>query len=182
MSGNIPAFRFTGIVYRAHHPKWAFEPLSGDGAKRYGGRFNRPGTTALYTSLDPTTAWMEAQQGFPFKAQPMTLLAYEVDCGNIINFYDLETLELLGYSPADLACAWEDLASQKQEPPTWKLADQLRELSISGAQYRSFAPGCTEQNSNLVLWEWSDSLSNIVRVIDDFGRLPKSKDSWEGGG
>jgi RES domain-containing protein len=181
LSKNIPVFRFTGIVYRAHHPKWAFEPLSGNGAKRYGGRFNRPETTALYTSLDPTTAWMEAQQGFPFKPQPMTLLAYEVDCANIVNLHEPDTLNLLGYSRADLACAWEDLASLKQEPPTWKLADQLRELNISGIQCRSFAPGCTEQSFNLVLWEWSDSLSDIVRVIDDFGRLPESKNSWEDG-
>nr|WP_246535096.1 RES family NAD+ phosphorylase [Methylomonas paludis] len=40
-----------------------------------GGRFNRPGCAALYLSLDPTTAWMEAQQGFPFKPQPLTLVA-----------------------------------------------------------------------------------------------------------
>ena len=179
MSRKIPVFRFSGIVYRAHHPKWAFEPLSGEGAKRYGGRFNRPDTLALYTSLDPTTAWMEAQQGFPFKPQPMTLLAYEVDCANIVNLLDSDTLGFLGYSTADLACAWEDLASLKQDPPTWKLADQLRELDISGIQGRSFAPGCTEQSFNLVLWEWSDSLSNTVQVIDDFGRLPKSKYSWE---
>lgn len=178
MSKNIPVFRFTGIVYRAHHPKWAFEPLSGDGAKRFGGRFNRPGIPTLYTSLDPTTAWMEAQQGFPFKPQPMTLLAYEVDCANIVNLQDPDILALLGCSPVDLTCAWEDLASLNHEPPTWKLADQLRELNSSGIQCRSFAPGCTEQSFNLVLWEWSDSLSDIVRVIDDFGRLPKSKDSW----
>ncbi len=59
---------------------WAFAPLLGNGAKRYGGRFNRAKSPALYTSLDITTAWMEAQQGFPFKAQPMTIVAYEVDC------------------------------------------------------------------------------------------------------
>lgn len=63
---------------------------------------------------------------------------------------------------------------------TWKLADQLRELGILGIQGRSFALECTEQSFNLVLWECSDSLSNTVQVIDDFGRLPKSKYSWEG--
>jgi len=43
-------------VYRAHHPRWTFTPLSGKGAKKYGDRFNRPGSEALYTSLDLTTA------------------------------------------------------------------------------------------------------------------------------
>ena len=51
---SIPVFRFKDTVYRAHHPMWAFDPLSGKGAKRYGGRFNRPETLALYTSLDLT--------------------------------------------------------------------------------------------------------------------------------
>jgi RES domain-containing protein len=157
---------------------WAFDPLSGKGAKRYGGRFNRPETLALYTSLDLTTAWMEAQQGFPFKPQPMTIVAYEVDCTNIADLNDPSTLKLLGFTVSDLACAWEDLATQKQNPPTWKLADRLQILGISGVQCRSFAPGCTEQNHNLVLWKWSDTLSNTIKVIDDLGRLPKSKDSW----
>ena len=157
---------------------WAFDPLSGKGAKRYGGRFNRPQTLALYTSLDLTTAWMEAQQGFPFKPQPMTLVAYEVDCTNIVDLNDPSTRKLLGFSSPDLACAWEDMTTQKQDPPTWKLADRLHSLDISGVQCRSFAPGCTERNHNLVLWKWSDTLPNIIRVIDNLGRLPKSKDSW----
>jgi len=151
---------------------WAFDPLSGDGAKKYGGRFNRPQTAALYTSLDLTTAWMEAQQGFPFKAQPMTIVTYDVDCENIADLNNPETLNFLGLTPSELACAWEDLATHKQAPPTWKLADQLQGLGIIGVQCRSFAPGCSEQNQNLVLWEWSDTTPNLIRVIDDFERLP----------
>ena len=61
------------MVYRAHDPKWAFDPASGDGAALHGGRFNRPRRAALYTSLDQQGAWTEAQQGFPFKAQPVTI-------------------------------------------------------------------------------------------------------------
>ncbi|MEJ0016938.1 MAG: RES domain-containing protein [Acetobacteraceae bacterium] len=38
-------------VYRAHHPRWSFEPQSGAGAARSGGRFNPVGTPALYTAL-----------------------------------------------------------------------------------------------------------------------------------
>ena len=34
----------------------------------------------LVTSRRMETAWLEAQQGFIFKAQPLTLCAYRVDC------------------------------------------------------------------------------------------------------
>ena len=176
---SIPTFRFTGIVYRAHHPMWAFDPLSGEGAKKYGGRFNCPESLALYTSLDLTTAWMEAQQSFPFKAQPMTIITYDVDCAKIVDLNDSSTLSLLGFSSTELACAWEDLASQKLQPPTWKLVKQLQLLGVSGIKCRSFAPGCTEKNQNLVLWQWSDTPPSSIQIIDDFKRLPKSKASWK---
>jgi len=158
---------------------WAFAPLSGEGAKRYGGRFNRPGVEALYTSLDLTTAWLEAQQGFPFKSQPMTLVAYQVDYLDIVDLHDPQVQTKLGFFPVDLACAWEDLASQQREPPTWLLADQLQSLGISGILVRSFAPGCAAHNRNLVVWKWSDTSPHAIRVIDDFNRLPHSRDSWD---
>ncbi len=166
------------MAYRAHHPMWSYDPLSGNGAKLHGGRFNQPGCAALYLSLDPTTAWMEAQQGFPFKPQPMTLVAYEIDCARIANLNDAQLLKNIGSSIQELNCAWEYLASQHQEPPTWRLAMQLRTLDVAGILVRSFASGCTSKNQNLVLWNWSDPQSNTIRVIDDFGRLPKTLESW----
>jgi len=84
--------RLTGFVYRTHNPKWAFaaDPVQGAGG------FNLPGTPALYTSLRFETAWLEAQQAFPFKAQPMTLCAYDVDCEDILDLTDAATLVAFG--------------------------------------------------------------------------------------
>ncbi|MFV0302812.1 MAG: RES family NAD+ phosphorylase [Paracoccus sp. (in: a-proteobacteria)] len=42
--------RYRGECFRAHNPRWSFEPLSGEGARRHGGRFNPPGVPALYLS------------------------------------------------------------------------------------------------------------------------------------
>ncbi|MGD0961688.1 MAG: RES domain-containing protein [Methylomonas sp.] len=170
---------FIGIAYRAHHPKWACEPLSGDGAKKFGGRFNRPGCPALYASLDPTTAWMEAQQGFPFKPQPMTLVAYEVECTDITDLNDENILKAPGYSVQDLSCPWEYLAQQKIEPPTWLLSDKLQSQGTAGVLVRSFASGCKDCNQNLVLWNRKLNKVNSIRMIDDFGRLPSSSASWD---
>ena len=157
---------------------WAYTPLSGEGAKKYGGRFNRPGNNTLYTSLDPTTAWMEAQQGFPFKPQPMTLVAYEVDCADVADLTDVKVQRIVECSSAELGCAWEDMADQNREPPTWLLADRLQTNGVAGMLVRSFAPGCSENNRNLVLWQWSNTAPYSVQVIDDLSRLPKSRDSW----
>ena len=158
---------------------WAHQPLSGDGAKKHGGRFNRRGSQALYTSLDITTAWMEAQQGFPFKPQPMTLVAYQVSNAAVVDLNDSNTLQVLDFPANDLACAWEYLASQNQPPPTWLLVDKLLALNLAGALVRSFAPGCMADNQNLVLWRWGDIGESQVNLIDDFGRLPKTVDSWQ---
>ena len=155
---------------------WAYDPLSGNGAKKFGGRFNKPDSSALYTSLDPTTAWMEAQQGFPFKPQPMTLVAYQVDCKDIIDLNDEHVLKNLGCSVNDLGCPWEDFSTQNQVPPSWQLAERLQTLNIAGVLVRSFAPGCNTNNQNLVLWHWNESVFNVIQVIDDFSRLPKHRD------
>lgn len=154
---------------------WAYTPLSGEGAKQYGGRFNRPGIPALYTSLDFTTAWLEAQQGFPFKPQPMTLVAYQVDCADLIELDAPATQKLLEVNAADLACAWEALALDSRQPPTWLLADRLMADGIAGIVVKSYASGCTDANRNLVLWQWS---TDTIQVIDDLSRLPNNKASW----
>ncbi len=45
----------------------------------------------------------------------------------------------------------------------------------------SFAPGATERDVNLVLWQWADRLPHRVTVFDPGGKLPKDQRSWERG-
>lgn len=170
--------RLTGEVYRAHHPRWAFRPASGEGAVLHGGRFNPKGVPTLYTARRLETAWMEAQQAFPFKAQPMTLCAYAVDCESVLDLAGPAERARHGIEAADLACPWEDLASRGLVPPTWALARSLIAAGTAGILVPSFAPGAGPADVNAVFWRWADHPPHQVRVIDEAGRLPKNDASW----
>lgn len=173
-----PRFRYRGLAYRAHHPRWSFAPTSGEGAKRHGGRFNRPGREAFYCSIRPETAWIEAQQGFPFKPQPLLLCAYDVDCADLVDLTDAMVREALGPTLLELGCAWEDLADRGRVPPTWALAERLIADSCAGIRVRSFAPGARSSDHNLVFWDWSEAPPRQLRLIDDEARLPRDDRSW----
>lgn len=178
---SLPTITFTDLVYRAHHPRWAYDPVSGEGASRHGGRFNRPGTPALYTALRPETAWLEAQQGFAFKAQPMTLCGYDVDCADIVDLTSGDVLKALGVASPDLGCAWEDMADRGLTPPSWSLADRLIAEGAAGVIVPSFADRADRDDRNLVFWKWSKVPPHKVSVVDDHGRLPKDDRSWSKG-
>lgn len=134
---------------------------------------------ALYTSLRLETAWLEAQQAFPFKAQPMTIVAYAVDCRDMVDLGDPETRMRLGVGNADLSCAWEDLAERGIEPPSWALAHRLHAQGHAGILVPSFASGAGPGDVNAVFWRWSDMPPYQVRVVDDSGRLPRDEASWQ---
>ena len=170
--------RLIRTVYRAHNPRWAFAPDSGEAAALTGARFNARGTRALYTSFRFVTAWLEAQQAFPFKAQPLTLCAYEVDCDDVLDLTDPAILAAHGIGPADLACAWKDLATRAIRPPSWILAERLIRDGIAGVVVSSYASGATAADINVVFWDWAREPPHQVRVIDDEHRLPRDARSW----
>lgn len=173
--------RFDGLVYRAHHPAWAYDPESGEGAKRHGGRFNRAGTACFYAALSLETAWLEAQQGFAFKAQPLTICTYRAELADILDLTDPAVRECAGVNLSELGCAWERLAGGRKAVPTWELADRLIVGGCSGIIVPSFASRATSDDRNLVLWSWSREAPHRLAVIDDEQRLPRDQSSWQDG-
>ena len=98
---------FRGELYRALNPIYAREPLSGQGAELYGGRFNRKGTSALYTSLSIVTALREANQ--VGSLQPTMLVSYDADIERVFDSRDDDALRAEGMDAAALTDAtWRD--------------------------------------------------------------------------
>ena len=171
---KLPFIRLTDPVYRGHNPRWSFAAESGEGAKRYGGRFNPKGVPALYTSRRPETAWLEGQQSLPFKAQPLTLRAYAVDCMHILDLTDPDTRQAARTSLNELGCAWEYFVARGETPPSWRFATDMIENYCAGIVVPSFAAGAADRDINIVFWNWSADPPHQVRVIDDEDRLPSN--------
>lgn len=158
--------RFTGLLYRAHNPVWSREPLSGDGAARFGGRFNRIGRPALYTSLAPETALREANQVGTL--QPITLVAYQADIGPLLDGRNAAALAPFSLAPGALADpAWRDRMLSGKPVPTQDLAQAAIMQGFAGILVPSFARGAAAGALNLVLWVWDRQIS----LVDDDDRL-----------
>ena len=168
--------RFRAPVYRAHNPQWSWSPLSGEGARRHGGRFNRRGVPALYMSLAPLTAIREAEPlGRPM--QPLTLCAYEVDAEPVFDATDEEECRSLGVLEPDLSCpAWEAEMLAGALPASQALADRLIAAGYAGMRVRSFAAGAGDRDFNLVVWRWGDDRPARVALIDDEGMLSERRE------
>ncbi|MBY6005192.1 RES domain-containing protein [Salipiger bermudensis] len=162
--------RYSGTLYRALSPYWAYRPLSGDGAKQFGGRFNRPGRAALYLADSVETALNEVQQAGMFS--PVTLVAVEADLEPLFDGCDAAALEKFGVGPADLAIRdWATRQADEGRAPTQALAERLIEAGFCGMVVPSFAPGAKPQARNTVLWRWGDALPHRLRLMDDQNRL-----------
>ncbi|RJL05529.1 RES domain-containing protein [Paracoccus aestuarii] len=161
---------YRGLLYRALNPVWAREPLSGEGARRFGGRFNPKGTPALYTSLSIMTAIREANQIGTL--QPTTLVAYRADLEPVFDATDAEALKDYDMRTTDLAAEeWRIRMREDGKAPTQIFAEQLIRKAYCGMLVRSFVKGATEADRNLVLWNWRDTLPSQLSLVDDEGRL-----------
>lgn len=162
--------RYHGLLYRALNPIRAREPLSGEGARIHGGRFNPKGVAALYTSMSIITAIKEANQVGTL--QPTTLVAYHADVAEVFDGTDAASLAEYDLTPADLAANdWRIRMREDGRAPTQRFAERLIADGYVGLKIRSFVQGATTDDINLVLWSWGSELPTRLLVNDDEGRL-----------
>ena len=164
--------RFCGIVYRAHDPRWSWPPVSGEGARLHGGRFNRIGVPAFYASLSPLTAIREASPlGQPL--QPLLLCAYDVDAEPIFDALDHTQRRAHAVTDDDLRCPTWERDMHRVMPLPHALADRLISAGCAGMRVPSFAPGAAASDLNLVFWRWGRRRPSRIVLIDDDRRIPE---------
>ena len=161
---------YHGLLYRALNPVYAREPLSGEGARQYGGRFNARGTPALYLSFSPATALREANQVGAL--QPTTLVAYRAEIAGLVDGRDAAGLAGWDATLHDLADpAWRNRTLTGQPVPSQDLAARLLAAGHPGLVVPSYARGATAGDVNVVLWRWNTRAGDALAVVDDEGRL-----------
>lgn len=167
----FPAIRYHGPLYRALNPVWARQPLSGDGARRFGGRFNPKGMAALYTATSVLGAVGEANQlGRPF--EPVTLVEYAADIFPVFDAADPAALRAWKVTAKALADdSWRDQMRAGKTPPGQALALRLVAAGFAGALVKSYARGAPADRRNLVLWHWGGDLPARLILTDTEGRL-----------
>lgn len=128
-------------------------PLSGEGARLYGGRWNPRGVPALYLATDHATAVAEFYQGMP---KPGTLVPYSINASLIADLTDGHAAPCDMSVERALNASWKDFSGKGPQPPSWQLAATLIAAGAEGALVPSVQNrgGCS-----LVLWRWHDAMA-----------------------
>ncbi|KQS83539.1 MULTISPECIES: RES family NAD+ phosphorylase [unclassified Rhizobium] len=160
-------------LWRAFVPKWAFAPLSGEGASRFGGRWNPVGSPTIYAARELSTAWAEYNQGFV--QHPALIAQLELKGAALADLTDADVLADLGCVAEIHQCEWRMQLDKGEVPETHHLRLRLIELGFDGVVYPSFmSPG----GSCVALWRWNAPGTPRLDVVDPDGRLPKTSASW----
>lgn len=152
MMDRYPLAPRTVTLWRMLQIRYQRDPLSGEGARLHGGRWNRAGQPALYLASDPATAVAEFYQGLP---KPGTLAPYRLEASAIADFTDGHGGPRDAAVAAALEADWKTIAFlDKDMPPSWALA----EAAIAAGAEGALAPSVQNRGGiTLALWRWHDS-------------------------
>jgi RES domain-containing protein len=150
------AVAFEGIVYRSSTPQFATNTdlLTGEGSRRFGGRWNPVGMAMVYASLSPETAMAETlannrYYGIPIEdAMPRTFVAIEVRIHALLDLRDGRIRRRLQVSEDRiLKVDWRAEVRAGREPITHQVARAIH----AGPWEGLFAPSAADTHGHNLL-------------------------------
>ncbi len=161
------------LLWRAYVPRWAHAPLSGEGARRFGGRWNPVGSPAIYAARELSTAWAEYNQGFV--QHPALIIQIELGGASLADLTAADVMSQWKIAPDIHRCNWRDDLGKGRNPKTYDIRERLLAQGFDGVIYPStMSPG----GSCVVLWRWNEPDAPSLRAIDPEGLLPRNQQSW----
>jgi RES domain-containing protein len=137
------------VFYRAVDPRHRALALDGS---RVAGRYSSPTQPALYLSASPEGVEAAMIAHRTADSPPRQVLAFEVEADCIFDLRNHRRCSAVGIDPADAQAPWQDTVAQGREPPSWRVANRLRDLGAHGLIDPSRkAPGLW----HLVLFRWN---------------------------
>lgn len=161
------------VLWRAFVPRWAHLPLSGEGAARFGGRWNPVGARTIYAARELSTAWAEYNQGFV--QHPALIAQLRLLQARLADLTEAGTLQSLAVGDDIHNCEWRESMDKGAVPETHRLRERLMRDGFHGVIYPSvMSPGGT----CVALWRWNEDGAPRLGITDPDGRLPKTPASW----
>lgn len=157
------------VLWRAYVPRWSYLPLSGEGAARFGGRWNPVGVPTVYAALELSTAWAEYNQGFV--QHPALIAQLELKGARLADTTDPSVLREWGLDDGIHRTEWRSELNAGAIPATHVAYRRLVDAGFDGVIYPSFmSPG----GRCIALWRWNQVDSPILNIVDPDGRIPSS--------
>jgi len=166
------AIGFLSTVYRSSTPKYANQSdlLTGEGSRRFGGRWNPVGISAVYASLSPETAMAETlahnrYYGIPVEdAMPRTFVAIEVSLKEVIDLRIGTVRQRLKVSLDRMVNVdWRTVVQSGAEPLPQRIGRAASDIGLEGLIVPSAADS---SGHNLLVFPPNLEGNSKIRVLN----------------